>query len=57
MKPRMRYWNGYYWCRRMGITGQGLTMEDAWNDMWHLYREMVKESHSRIPYNYRQANG
>lgn len=38
----MRFWNGYYWCRRMGVMGQGLTMEEAWLDMWKLYGEAVK---------------
>ena len=32
MKARMRWWNGKWWCRRMGCTGCGDTMEDAWND-------------------------
>lgn len=44
MKARIRYWNGYYWCRRMGITGQGLTIQEAWDDMWKLYREFIAES-------------
>lgn len=41
MKPRMRFWNDKWWCRRMGVTGCGATMEEAWNDMWGLYRDFV----------------
>lgn len=41
MKPRLRFWNGYWWCRRMGCTGQGLTPREAWDDMWLLYWEVV----------------
>lgn len=41
MKPKMRFWNGFWWCRRMGVTGQGNTMKEAWNDMWLLYKEAV----------------
>lgn len=37
MKARLRFWNGKWWCRRMGCTGCGDTMEEAWNDMWTLY--------------------
>ena len=47
MKPRMRYWNGYWWCRRMGVTGRGKTQEEAWFDMWGLYRNMIQRSVSR----------
>lgn len=47
MKSRMTFWNGYWWCRRMGITGQGLTMQEAWDDMWLLYREAYRPS--RLP--------
>ena len=39
MKARMRFWNGQWWCRRMGVTGCGSTMQAAWDDMWMLYRE------------------
>lgn len=42
MKARMRFWRGMWWCRRMGVTGCGVTMEAAWEDMWALYREMVR---------------
>jgi hypothetical protein len=49
MKPKIRYWNGYWWCRRMGITGQGLTMEQAYKDMWDLYREFIVESRPKSP--------
>ena len=42
MKARMRFWNGKWWCRRMGVTGCGATMEEAWDDMWNLYREAVR---------------
>ena len=41
VKARMRHWNGKWWCRRMGVTGCGDTMEEAWDDMWALYREAV----------------
>lgn len=54
MKPRMRYWNGYWWCRRMGVTGQGATMREAWDDMWQLYLEFVQEAsanHRRNSFN------
>lgn len=39
MKARMRFWRGMWWCRRMGVTGCGVTMQAAWDDMWLLYRE------------------
>lgn len=42
MKARVRYWRGMWWCRRMGVTGCGTTMEAAWEDMWALYREAVR---------------
>lgn len=42
MKARMTYWNGFWWCRRMGCTGQGATMQEAWDDMWKLYFEAVR---------------
>lgn len=44
MKARLTYWNGSWWCRRMGITGQGATMQEAWDDMWNLYREAYRPS-------------
>lgn len=28
--------------RRMGCTGQGATMKEAWDDMWNLYFEAVR---------------
>ena len=37
MKPKMTFWNGKWWCRRMGVTGCGDTMREAWDDMWMLY--------------------
>jgi cephalosporin hydroxylase len=43
IKPKVRFWNGYYWCRYMGITGQGCSIEESVKDMWNLYREMIKE--------------
>lgn len=42
MKARMRFWNGQWWCRRMGATGCGATMEEAWKDMWDLYFDAVR---------------
>lgn len=44
MKVRMRFWNGKWWCRRMGVTGCGDSMESAWHDMWTLYWEAMKPS-------------
>lgn len=44
MKARMRFWHGMWWCRRMGVTGCGTTMEAAWNDMWTLYAEAMRPS-------------
>lgn len=41
MKAHLKYWNGSWWCRHMGVTGQGRTPVAAWNDMWALYREAV----------------
>lgn len=41
MKAHLKYWNGSWWCRRMGVTGQGSTPKAAWDDMWELYREAV----------------
>jgi hypothetical protein len=32
----------------MGVTGCGETMEAAWNDMWQLYGEFIRESHARM---------
>lgn len=26
----------------MGVTGCGDTMEEAWDDMWNLYRDAVR---------------
>ncbi len=33
MKPRMRFQNGYWWCRRGQLVGQGKTMKAAYYDM------------------------
>ena len=53
MKPRMRFWNGYWWCRDIphGITGQGLTMRQAYEDMKLLYREFWNEYSAFSPKN------
>lgn len=42
MKARMRFCNGKWWCRRMGVTGCGESMEAAYEDMWQLYREAMR---------------
>lgn len=39
IKPRLTFWNGVWWCRRLGVTGCGTTPLAAWTDMWGLYRE------------------
>jgi hypothetical protein len=38
----MRYWSGYWWCRHQGCTGQGNTMEEAWDDMWKIWKEAFR---------------
>ena len=31
--------DGSWWCFRMGCAGTGASPEEAWNDMWKLYKE------------------
>lgn len=47
MKAKISYWNGSWWCRRMGITGQGKSPREAWEDYLTLYSEMVRST--RVP--------
>jgi hypothetical protein len=42
IKSRMYSRNGVWYCRRMGVVGSGATPEQAWDDMWTLYREAVR---------------
>lgn len=41
MKARFRLQEGYWYCKRMFVTGRGRTPEEAWEDMWQLYSDVV----------------
>jgi len=42
MKPRIVFQRGFWWCYRMGVTGQGKTPKEAYDDMLSLYRQAVQ---------------
>ena len=43
MKARIYYGRGKWWCSRMGAIGCGATPKEAWDDMWGLYGEFIRE--------------
>lgn len=55
MKARIRFWNGKWWCRRLGITGCGDTIEAAWDDMWAVYRDTFRPVRDSSPMRVREG--
>ena len=55
MKARCRQnpETGLWYCTRMGCTGEGATIEEAYKDMWQLYRDAVKINYKLKPWSVR----
>lgn len=43
MKPKIKFWNNYWWCKYLYFTGQGNTPKQAFNDMIGLMKEHKQE--------------
>lgn len=54
MKAKLTFRHGKWWCRRMGCTGCGNTIQEAWEDMWILYKEAIGKNRVKS-FNYNNA--